>query len=46
MELYIVRHGETLWNKEKRCQGTIDISLNENGRELARITGGFEGCTF
>mgnify|MGYP002513432993 CR=1 FL=1 len=29
MELYIVRHGETLWNKERRCQGTIDISLNE-----------------
>lgn len=39
MELYIVRHGETLWNKERRCQGTIDIRLNEYGRELARITG-------
>lgn len=39
MELYIVRHGETLWNKERRCQGTIDISLNEYGRELAVITG-------
>ena len=39
MEIYIVRHGETLWNKERRCQGTIDINLNENGRELAVITG-------
>ncbi|MEE0685052.1 MAG: histidine phosphatase family protein [Lachnospiraceae bacterium] len=39
MELYIVRHGETLWNKERRCQGTIDISLNEYGRELAITTG-------
>ena len=39
MELYIVRHGETFWNKERRCQGTIDIQLNENGRELAVLTG-------
>ena len=39
MEIYIVRHGETLWNKERRCQGTIDISLSEYGRELAIETG-------
>lgn len=39
MEIYIVRHGETLWNKERRCQGTIDINLNEYGKELAIITG-------
>ena len=29
MELYIVRHGETDWNKLKRFQGNIDIELNE-----------------
>ena len=35
MELYIVRHGETLWNKKNLLQGSADIELTENGRELA-----------
>ena len=39
MELYIVRHGETDWNKLKRFQGNIDIELNEKGRELAGLLG-------
>ncbi|MCM1272902.1 MAG: histidine phosphatase family protein [Clostridium sp.] len=39
MELYIVRHGQTLWNQGKRLQGSTDISLNDNGRELAIKTG-------
>lgn len=39
MEIYIVRHGETIWNKEKRLQGTSDIELNEEGRRLAKETG-------
>ncbi len=39
MELYIVRHGETLWNKDKRLQGHADIELNDYGRELAKKTG-------
>lgn len=39
MEIYIVRHGETVWNREKRLQGTSDIELNEEGRRLARETG-------
>lgn len=39
MEIYIVRHGETVWNKEKRLQGTTDIELSEAGRELAIISG-------
>ena len=39
MELYIVRHGETLWNREKRLQGREDIELSENGRKVARLTG-------
>lgn len=39
MEIYIVRHGETLWNKDKRLQGHTDIVLNDYGRELARKTG-------
>jgi probable phosphoglycerate mutase len=39
MEIYIVRHGETYWNEKKLLQGSEDIELNENGRQLARITG-------
>ena len=31
-----VRHGETRMNAELRCQGRIDIELNENGRAQAR----------
>lgn len=39
MELYIVRHGETEWNKEKRLQGSTDIPLSDAGRLLARLSG-------
>ena len=38
MVLYVVRHGETDWNKVKRVQGHTDIPLNEYGRHLARET--------
>lgn len=38
MNLYIVRHGETDWNTEKRIQGQTDIELNENGVRLAELT--------
>lgn len=39
MEIYIVRHGETLWNKDKRLQGRTDIELSDYGRKLAIETG-------
>ena len=39
MEVYIVRHGKTDWNKEYRFQGAQDIPLNEEGREAARKLG-------
>ncbi len=39
MELYIVRHGETEWNKDKLLQGSTDIPLSENGRKLAKLSG-------
>jgi broad specificity phosphatase PhoE len=29
--LYLVRHGETDWNREQRLQGTRDVPLNEAG---------------
>lgn len=38
MEIFIVRHGETLWNREKRFQGSADIELSDYGRELAHKT--------
>jgi len=39
MRLYIIRHGETEWNKVKRLQGQTDIPLAEEGIRLARKTG-------
>ena len=38
MKIYFIRHGETIWNKEKKIQGQSDIPLNEYGKELAYIT--------
>ena len=38
MKIYFVRHGETIWNKEKKIQGRSDIPLNEYGIELGQIT--------
>jgi len=33
--LYVVRHGETDFNRDGRYQGTIDVSLNDAGRAQA-----------
>lgn len=39
MEIYIVRHGKTLWNKVKKFQGSTDIELSDEGRRLAELCG-------
>lgn len=36
LELYVARHGETDWNRERRLQGSVDIPLNARGLEQAR----------
>lgn len=38
-QLILVRHGETLWNREKRMQGQTDTVLSDTGRRQAAALG-------
>ena len=38
-ELYVLRHGETEWNRQGRWQGRLDSPLTETGRAQARDMG-------
>jgi broad specificity phosphatase PhoE len=37
--IFLFRHGETVWNAEKRAQGHLDSPLTAAGRAQARIMG-------
>ena len=37
--LVLLRHGESVWNKENRFTGWTDVDLTEKGREEARTAG-------
>ena len=37
--LVLLRHGESVWNKENRFTGWTDVDLSERGREEARDAG-------
>lgn len=41
MKFYWVRHGKTLWNQQRRFQGTKDSPLTEEGRAQAIRMGQF-----
>jgi len=36
MRLFVMRHGVTSWNRERRIQGLQDVPLNPEGREQIR----------
>ena len=38
-KLVLVRHGESIWNKENRFTGWTDVDLSEKGREEAHKAG-------
>lgn len=35
--LLLIRHGETIWNREQRFQGALDVPLSDKGREEAGL---------
>ncbi len=37
--LVLIRHGESLWNKENRFTGWVDVDLSEKGRQEAAQAG-------
>ena len=39
MKLYVARHGQTLWNTQKRMQGWENSDLTDLGRNQAKLLG-------
>lgn len=45
--IYLVRHAETTWNAEGRCQGRADAPFSELGeQQLAALAASLEGVRF
>ena len=38
-QIVLLRHGESVWNKENRFTGWKDVDLSDKGREEARSAG-------
>lgn len=38
-KLILIRHGESVWNKENRFTGWTDVDLSDKGREEATNAG-------
>src|SRR5437764_10926300 len=38
-KLVLLRHGESIWNKENRFTGWTDVDLSEKGMQEARLAG-------
>jgi broad specificity phosphatase PhoE len=41
LRVYLIRHGETDWNRDQRVMGQLDVPLNGMGRAQAQCTAGF-----
>ena len=38
-KLVLLRHGESIWNRENRFTGWVDVDLSEKGKEEAKKAG-------
>jgi phosphoserine phosphatase len=39
--IYLIRHGQTAWNKEEVFRGRTDVPLDETGRTQAQLAAGY-----
>lgn len=45
MKLYLIRHGQTVWNVEGKVQGSTDIPLDETGiMQAGLVAAGLKPC--
>ena len=40
MLIYMIRHGRTDWNDQRRIMGREQVPLNEKGREMVEAVAG------